>query len=301
MPAFTDRLADGWRRAAGALPLALVPLLLSLLQIDNVSKVATFRGVRFGLRLGIPSPVVSLWQFVSVPKQGATVETGLPVPLSHEPSLLPAVGVVAVVLVVAPLYAAFTAALTAGYLGSVKQALATGEYEFGAAVRRHFLPLFVYELLHLVLGLALALPFLVFGLSGFGVGAIALVVLAIPVLLALNYVFYAAPFLVVLRDTGLLPALRGSYVLAVEGGPYLRFAAAYCGTVVGLSLVATPVVVGLGIVGVVLGAVAVAPFSLALAFATMRFVADVDPRSPDFGPWPGASPSTGIGAVGTDD
>lgn len=106
--------------------------------------------------------------------------------------------------------------------------------------------------------------------------------LAIPLSLLLGYLFYATPFLIVLRDDDLLPALRRSYALATEGGPHLRFAADYCGLVVAGSLLATLVVATLGVVGVVLGAVAVAQLSLALAFATTRVVADVDPASRTF-------------------
>jgi hypothetical protein len=106
--------------------------------------------------------------------------------------------------------------------------------------------------------------------------------LAIPLSLLLGYLFYATPFLIVLRDDDLLPAPRRSYALATEGGPHLRFAADYCGLVVAGSLPATPVVATLGVVGVVLGAVAVAQLSLALAFATTRVVADVDPASRTF-------------------
>ncbi|MFC4357246.1 hypothetical protein ACFO0N_04695 [Halobium salinum] len=300
MPSFAERLEDGWERAASNLPLALVPFVVSLLQFDDIATVAAFDGVRLGVRFGLPGPVVGLWQFVNVPVRGATADTGLPVGVGPGSEVGAALGLLGVVLVVTPLYAAVTAALAAGYLGSVRTVLATGRYEFVEGVRRHFVPLFLYALAVLALQLALLVPALfLLGAGGFGAGYL-LVVLAVPVFFALAYLFYAAPFLVVLRGAGLLDALRGSYELATDGGPYLRFAVGYCVLVVALSIVATPVVVGLGVAGVLFGAVATAPVSLTLAFTTVRFLADVDPQSPTFGVEPGSGPRLEDGFEGTD-
>lgn len=267
MPPFTTRLATGWRRALEHLPLALVPFVSALLATEKVERVATFQGGHVGLRLGLPVSVVDLWQFVNVPDE--TVSTGLPLP-----EALP------LLVVAVPLAVVVRAALLAGYLGSLEGALRTGSYDFFANVRRHFVPFLVYTLLPLVVVAPLAVLDLTDGRS---VGPAVLVLL--PVVLVASYLFYAAPYLVVLQRTDLLAALRASYALAVAGGPYFRFALGYAGFVAAVSLVATAVVVNLGLAGVALGAVALSPVGLACNAATMRFVADVDEASPELGRW----------------
>lgn len=275
MPPFTTRLVDGWDRALEHPSLALVPLVTALLATDKVQQVATFDGVHLGLRLGLPVGIVDLWQFVSVPDETAAV--GLPLP-----EALPRAAVVV------PLAIVVRAALAAGYLGSLAEALGTGTFDYGANVRRYFGPFLVYTLVPLLVVLPLALV----GVASLGV-ELPLVALLVPAFIVAAYLFYATPYLIVLRDLGLLAAVRRSYALATAGGPYLKFALGYAGFVLGVSLVATAVVVNLGLLGVVVGAVVAAPLGLAANAATMRFVADIDEPSPDFGDWGGPGGSDG--------
>lgn len=111
----------------------------------------------------------------------------------------------------------------------------------------------------------------------FGVVAVALVALPLAVallvvLLVVAYLFYAAPYLVVAADVGLVEGFRRSFVLATEGGAYFEFFVKYVLAVAVVSLAATPLVVNLGVPGAVVGALLVALPALTLNVATMLFV-----------------------------
>lgn len=268
MPPFTTRLAEGWARTLEHLPLAAVPLVTALLATEKIQRVATFNGNHFGLRLGLPVSVVDLWQFVSLPNESVSV--GLPMP-----EALP------VAVVVVPLAVVVQAALAAGYFGSLGTALRGGAYEFTTHVRRHFVPFLVYT----VIPIAVVAPVALLGLAD-GRLALPLILLLVPAFIVAAYLFYATPYLIVLRNEDVVTALKGSYELATRGGPYLRYAAGYAGFVLGVSLVATAVVVNLGLAGVAIGVVAGAPLGLLCNATTMRFVADIDPQAPALGEWP---------------
>ncbi|WP_199174901.1 hypothetical protein [Halegenticoccus soli] len=271
MPSFTTRLADGWELARSHLPLALVPLATALLNTDKIGKVLSADGAHFGLQSGFPATVVDLWRFVSVPEEGATVDLGV------------GGSDTAFALLLLPVALAVQAALSAGYFGSIRDALRTDSYDFLSNARRHFVPFLLYAAVPVLL----FLPLFLLGPTGGSRLLGLLVVVLVPAILVATYLFYATPYLVVLRETDLLSAARGSFGLALAGGPYLRFALGFAGFVLATSLFATAFVVNLGAAGVALGALAAAPVGLAANAATMRFVADVDPRSPSLGPWDG--------------
>ncbi|MFB6121868.1 MAG: hypothetical protein ABEJ78_00205 [Haloferacaceae archaeon] len=269
MPDFATRLADGWKRALRHAPLALVPIVLAATDADKIRSVVAFDGVHLGFKLGAPVSVVTVWQFVSVPDTGARVGTGVPL------ELLPfAVVTVPALLVV-------QSALTAGYFGSLAAVVRGEEYDFAASVAAYFRPFLVLALIPFLLLLPLALGVVGAGFGG-GVpaGALAVVLVAIPVVVALAYLFYATPYLVVLRDVGVVDAARGSYALALRGGPYLSYFLGFALFVLVVSPVATAVVVDVPLVGVPLGVVGGGALGLAANLTTMRFVADVDPESP---------------------
>lgn len=267
MPPFTTRLADGWQRGLEFLPLALVPLITAVFATEKVQRVASFQGRHFGLRLGLPAGVVDIWQFVSVPNESV----GVGVPL---PEALP------LLVVLLPIAIVVQAGLAAGYFGSLASALETGRYDFIESVRDHFLPFLAYTLIPMVVIIPLALVSV-----GGQQRLVPAVLLLVPAVIVAGYLFYATPYLIALREADIWSALRASYRLAVDGGPYLRYAAGYAGFVLGVSLVATAVVVNLGLLGVAIGVVAGAPVGLACNAATMRFVADIDPQSPSLGDW----------------
>lgn len=260
------RLRNGWRWISDLTPLLFVPIVTAFLSIDNISKVLAFHGRNVGVKLfGLPTNVVDIWTFVNVPN---TTESGV-----HLATPIWAIALVAVV----------QSALLAGYLGSIRDALATGSYRFGESVRRYFVPLLLYSLAVFALSLGLLLAFL----------NLAFVVVVVVVLLAIKYLFYATPYVLVLRECDLAEAARVSYGLAVGGGAYARYAVVFSLFATAVSVLGTLVVVNLGLAGIVVGAVAAAPLGLALNVATMRFVADIDPGSPTLGTWDDGDGSNG--------
>ncbi|MFB6361228.1 MAG: hypothetical protein ABEH59_07880 [Halobacteriales archaeon] len=269
MPTFTTRISDGWERALRELPLAAVPLFLTVLNTDKISRILAFDGNHFGLRLGLPAGVVNLWQFVSIPNESVSIGIGTP-----ESTPL------AVVLI--PGFLVLKAGLAAGYFGSVRRTLETDRIDFFGSAREHFLPFLFYTLIPFLV----ILPLYVVREGG-GINAVGpAVIVLIPIVIIAAYLFYATPYLVVLRETDLLSALRGSYDLAVTGGPYFRYALGFAGLVLLLSIPMTAVVVNLRLIGIVLGLVVTAPVGLACNIATMRFIADIDSESPTLQSWP---------------
>jgi hypothetical protein len=275
VPSFVSRLEDGWSRGREVLALALVPLATSLLATDKIRAVVAAEGHRGGFAFGLPAAVVDLWTFVSVPNDGVGATAAVPATGLELPFLAVAL----------PLGVALKAALAAGYFGSIEDALREETYSFSANARRYFLPFLAYTLVPTLL----VLPF-VLG-AGLGLGTVGvlgpLVLLLVLAFLLAIYLFFATPYLVVLRECGLVAAARRSLELALAGGAYLRYALGFALFVLFASLAVTLFVVNLGIVGVLLGALATAPVGLACNVATMRFVADIDPPSPSLGDWSG--------------
>ncbi|GCF13801.1 hypothetical protein Harman_17360 [Haloarcula mannanilytica] len=226
MPTLTVRLADGWQRAGDQFPLSLVPILLAVLHTDSIRQVLTHDGIHFGVKLSVPVSVVTIWQFVDPPSTGVSVNAGLPLSLPFT-------------AVVVPLAILLRAGLSAGYFGAIAARLVGRDDGFAASVRTHFLPFLAVT----VLPYLFAVPFVVgvVGAGGVGGGGAILgaFVILVPLLLAAGYLFWATPYLIVLRETGLLAAARGSYGLAVDGGPYLSYTLGYAGLVFLVSAVAT--------------------------------------------------------------
>lgn len=266
MPDFVTRLADGWRRALDHATLALVPVVLALLSADEVRAVLSFDGVHVGLKLGAPVSVVTVWQFVSTPKSGVDVDPGVPL------EVLPFVAVTV------PLLLAVKAALAAGYFGSVRNALADEPYDFVGNVRRHFVPFLLLTALPALVLLPVALGAVGVGAATGSVGSagVALLVVALPAYVAVAYLFAATPYLIVLRDAGLVDAARASSALAVEGGPYLRYMVGFAAFVLVVSPLATAFVVNVPVVGLVAGVGGGGVLGLAANVTTMRFVAEID-------------------------
>jgi len=243
--AFLELLADSWRRRRPVVALVVVPFVDAFLQYGNVERVLAFDGVRFGVQFPFPAPQLTAWSFASVPSTGSGLHVVEPVWLF-------------------PVTVAVEAVLVAGYLGSLDEGFRTGSYDFAANVVSYVVPLFAYTALMnaVVLG---------FGALGLAVGVFALA-LAIPALLALGYLFWAAPFLVVVEDRGFLASLRRSVALATDGGEYAEFFLKHLLVGAGVSLVVTPVMTNAGAVGVVAGAAVGAPVAFTFTLATLRFL-----------------------------
>lgn len=269
MPSFVTRLSSGLNRAGEHLLLALVPILFALFHVNKILTVASFDGAHIGFKIGLPFSVVTVWQFVSVPSSGVAVNTGLPV------KLLP------FAFITVPALLVVQAAVMAGYFGCLRNALVGVPYDFIQNSRRYFLPFFVLTALPPLILLPLALGVFGIGSSTGSLGDAALLIIlpAALVFLIAAYLFYATPYLIVLRDAGLVDAAGQSYSLAMQGGPYLTYTAGFVLFVLLVSPVATLIVVNIPLVGLPLGILGGGFLGLGVNFATMRFFADLDPTS----------------------
>ena len=120
------------------------------------------------------------------------------------------------ILAIFVLIALVEAFFAAGAIGMSRQALEKGRSSTSAiwqAGRRHFLSLFLAELLMtliILMGMLLLLPLLAAGLEGLGLMAVALALIAIFYALALTIILSTLPYALVLEHLGPLRALRAS-------------------------------------------------------------------------------------------
>ena len=120
------------------------------------------------------------------------------------------------ILAIFVLIALVEAFFAAGAIGMSRQALEKGRSSTSAiwqAGRRHFLSLFLAELLMtliILMGMLLLLPLLAAGLEGLGLLAVALALIAIFYALALTIILSTLPYALVLEDLSPLRALRAS-------------------------------------------------------------------------------------------
>ncbi|ADQ66375.1 hypothetical protein C499_01425 [Halogeometricum borinquense DSM 11551] len=265
---FTDRIADGWRRSADALWLVFVPVVTALFSVDKILRITLINRFHVGFKfLNLPSPIESVWRFVNVPQSGVHIDSG------------PAIPILAVLVLV-------TMFLLGGYLGSIRRLLDADEdqFDFTHDAFAYLGPMAVWAAVPSLVTVSVAML-----AGGFGTvegnTLLPLVFVIIAGALVFGYLFYAAPFLVVLRETGLVDALRGSYHLAVSGGPYASYALGYVFFSFVVSGALSLIVVNLGIVGLLVGIPLGGRLGLATTTATMRFVADVDDQSPTLCEW----------------
>lgn len=259
MPSFTDRLSDASDQL-GSRDLwayAVVPLLLAALNWNKIHDVLTDPSdVRVGVSFALPVPVSDPWSFVSTPTNGVEVAGGTDV--------VGAAVLAGILVLQGPLLAA--------YLGGLRHRLADDGLGWAGALRRYWLRLLGFTAVLLAMNFPPAL-FVVAGIAGNAVPI--LVLLWLVVLVVLGYLFYAAPYLVVLHDVGLLRALSWSVSTALGEDRYLRYALAYLGVVIVLSIPATLIVTNVPILGILLGVVGFAPIGLLFDTTTLLFVADL--------------------------
>ncbi|WP_435194740.1 hypothetical protein [Natronomonas sp. EA1] len=174
-------------------PLVLVPVVATLLSVGELATLLANTDHEFSVTFGVPRPVSTLFSFLNVIPDGTTVYG-----LSALDPLAVATTVASIVL---------TGVLAAGYLGSIDAAL-RGEWSFVASLRRYAPPFVGLALLEAGVGLLFALV----ALSSLGSGPV-LIVFGVG-LFALAYLFFTAPYLVVVEDRALVAALRGAVTLA---------------------------------------------------------------------------------------
>lgn len=264
------------QHAARVWPLAVVPLVATLLDVgrlrrllapptpaptndDSIGVVVSEPDRVFSVTFGVPRPVSTLWSFVNAQSNG----------LSAGPAGFDSVVVFAVAFLVS---AVVSGLLAAGYLGSIDAAL-DGRFDFLAAVRSYARPLVGFTLLEAAVGLLLV---------GVGIVALPLVVVVAVGLFVLAYLFFATPYLIVVADIGLAPALGKSFELATTEGRVLGFFVGYVVVSAVLSVPISALAFAAEPVGLALAILVSAPVALLLNVATLLFVRDVvdEPGAP---------------------
>lgn len=204
-------LLDDAAATARSVPhLAIVPAIATLLAYEKFVKTAS-AGPGGGMKFPMPAALPDIWTFVSVPNTGVSFELGVPVLL-------------------APVFFVLQAALVAGYIGSIDDAIEAEVPDFSAHVAANALS---------VLGVQLVIFALTIASFSFAlVGGMTLAPVSALLAIALGYLTWAAPILVVVRNHDIGDALVASVRYALNGGQYAAFTAAYllAGTVVSLLL-----------------------------------------------------------------
>lgn len=233
--------------------LLAVPFVASFLQVGRLGSLFGRAGDRgFSVTFPFPGPLVDVWTFLS---------RSHGVPISELDATFLALIPVAVVV---------EAALLAVYVGSLDEVLRTGDYDGVANLRAYFVPFLWYNVLIALVSVGfLGGAVTLFG-SGAGVGAFALV-FALLVLVG-GYLFYAAPFLVVVEDRGVVSAFQRSYALALDGGDYLWYCLQHAAVGAAVSIPMSFLVYNVSVPGFLVGAAVAAPIGLGLSGATLEFL-----------------------------
>lgn len=245
-------LLDDASETARSVPyLAVVPAIATLLAYEKFAKTAS-AGPGGGMKFPMPAALPDLWTFVSVPNTGVSFELGVP-------------------LLLAPVFFVLHAALVAGYLGSIDDAIEAEVPDFSAHVAANTLS---------VLGVQLVIFALTIASFSFAlVGGMALAPLSVLLALALGYLTWAAPILVVVRDRGVRDALVASVTYALNGGQYVAFTAAYLAAGTFVSFVLSTLVRG-RLFALVFATVVLAYPLLVVSVATVKVVKSL-PRVDD--------------------
>lgn len=250
-------------------PLLFVPVVATLLDVgrlrtllrtsapapssgESVEVVVTEPDRVFSVTFGVPRPVSTLWSFVNAQPNG--LSTGAP-----------GFDSVAVFVLALLVSAVVSGLLAAGYLGSIDAAL-DGRFGFLEAVRSYGRPLVGFSLLEAGVGLLLI---------ALGLVAFPLVVVVVVALFVLAYLFFATPYLVVVEDTGLAPALRHAFELTTNDGRMLVFFGGYLIVSALLSVPISALAFAAEPFGLALAILVSGPVALLLNVATLLFVRDV--------------------------
>jgi len=226
-----SRAARAREVTLNSLALALFPAVATLLSLSNVAR-ALAANAGAGITFPFPTGLPTLWTYVSLPSGPAGPSVGGPL------SITAFVPLFVVGLLV-------TAALEAGFLGSLWRRLEGDPIAVWTSVRRYTLRMVGVNLLRFLVVLA-ALPLFV------------IPPLALLAVVVLSYLVYGLPFQIVARDVSFGPALRSTVSTALSGGSYAVFGIAHLLAGAAASVVLTGVVLSTGPVGVLAGTAVVA-------------------------------------------
>ncbi|WP_265109631.1 hypothetical protein [Halosolutus halophilus] len=296
-PWHVSRVTD---RLDAILPFALVPLLTSLLQVEHVRRAIdpAASGVSINVEFAFPSPLLDLWTFADPPAPavrvgrravggdslpgddpfadpsgpaGTTGSGGADVPVTTPldgvgipiESIGAATGAWVALAILA--YVTIVAVLAAVYVGGLDRRL-RGDPAAIVACAREYAPRFVLYNLVAIGAILLLVPF--------ALVSPVLLILALPAVVVVGYLFYAVPFLFVVADAPFVEAFRLSYGFAVGERAYLAFGLWHVGVAVVSSIVLSLLVSAGG--GGFLFALALAVLlSVVLTAATVSFLREL--------------------------
>ena len=239
------------------LPLALVPLLTALLNVEDLAATAETDTV-VSVSASFPVYRYDLWSIVDSPGDGGASAS---VPFDS-------VGPLALVVPLLGAYVVVSGTLSAGYFGSIAEEITTGRFDFVANVRRFAVRLIALEALVLAAVLLAVAPLAAFP---------PLFVFAVLALLVLSYLFFPTVYVLVLEDRGIESAIRRAYGLVTRHRPLWFFLALVA--VTALCSVPLSALAYTGPVPAVVAAVVAAPIGLAFNVAAalkVAAMADVD-------------------------
>lgn len=239
------------------LPLALVPFVTALLNVDDLTATAETDTV-VSVSASFPVYRYDLWSLVDSPDDGGVSAS---VPFDS----LESIGLIVPLL---GAYVLVSGTLSAGYFGSIAEGITTGRYDVAANVRRFAVRMIAMEALVVAVILLAFVPLAAFP---------PLFVLAVIALLVLSYLFFPTVYVLVLEDRGIGSAVRRAYGLVARHRPLWFFLALVAATAIcSLPLSALAYV---GPVPAVVAAAVAAPVSLAFNVAValkVAAMADVD-------------------------
>jgi hypothetical protein len=233
-------LRAGWKAADNAKALAAVNVLLGLVNIDRIMRVLAFDGVHIGFKVSLPNPTPTVWDFVEPPSI-----TRLFFPHSW--------------LVVG---LALTLAEAAIWFFYLRLLAAQGFGIEPVADFARFLDLAAYALINLAIAAIIAVS---------GVAALVLFLAFIVIYYFIFIYIYAAPYIVVLKNSSLPQALAESFTMA-RSQRYLEYTLAYAIVVLLASPVMTLITVNMRLFGIIIGSVAGGALGLWLAASTMAMI-----------------------------
>lgn len=248
-------LLDDAADTARSVPhLALVPVATTLLAVRKLTETAA-AGPGGGMKFPMPAALPDLWTFVSVPNTGVSFDLGVP-------------------LVFAPVFVVVNAAIVAGYLGSIDAALDDRSPAFVESATEYALPVLGVQMVVFVLTLLSFAPAFA--------GGMALAPLSALATIAIGYLTWAAPILVVVHDRGVTDAFVDSSTYALGNGRYATFSLGYLLTGILGSLVLSTLVRGRLVLVLLVTAVLAYPL-LVLGIATVRLVKSLPAPTADRG------------------
>lgn len=242
MPSTFDDALDVTRRS---LDLAHLPAIATLLSLSKVTQ-ALEAGPGGGMTFPMPTGLPTLWTYVSLPSGSGGMSISGPLAFTAFIPLF-IVGLV------------ITSALEAGFLGTLRRRIEGRPVDFLASAKQ-----FVWRMILVNLLRALVV-FAMFPL-------IAIPPLAIVVVIAVTYLIYGLPFVIVVTDEDFETSLRTTIDQALSGGRYAGFGVAHLLGGAVLSLFLTTLVRNGGLFGILVGTAVVAvPAVFVGAFGLLLF------------------------------